>query len=295
MQLQKAVLPFDLFVRGVGLGPQVRFIAYDPSAPHHARYKPDRGFLSPREQSLLRDTTLTINSFFGWDFNSCESLRQEGVFYPIDFANPCPDSQVTSLHYPFPWIVKANVRWSLYCAAVKKRMWRTLDWEPFYEVATRDVPYREKLSGYVAIANQRFETDRFEEFCARHLGQLDEVAWEFFGSESARNAVHEKVRHVFPAHEVDQFLDHFWSLIQAWREGEGNRPEPPLGDGAGADSSAALDAQPSVRTSTADAGPALGAVLRVDQGGGVPKPEDPRPRRAGTRKGSAKKQQPEGA
>ena len=70
--------------------------------------------------------TMTINSFFGWDFNSCEALRKEGVFYPIDFANPCPDSQVTSLHYHFPWVVKAKIRWSLFVAASM----RTLDLIP---------------------------------------------------------------------------------------------------------------------------------------------------------------------
>ena len=102
MHLQKSIEPFDLFVRCLGIGPDVRFIRYDPSAPLHERYRTDRDFLTSEEESLLRDMTLTINSFFGWDFNSCEVIRKDGVFYPIDFANACPDSQVTSLPLPFP-------------------------------------------------------------------------------------------------------------------------------------------------------------------------------------------------
>ncbi len=217
MHLQQAVNPFDRFVRCIGLGPQTTLVNYNPDAPLHDRYTMDKGFVSDDERQLLEDITLTINAFFGWDFNSCESLRKDGEWYPIDFANPCPDSQVTSLHYHFPWIVKSNIRWSVFCATTKKKMRRTLDWEPFYEVAAKELPYREKLRGYAAIARERFETDRFEEFCAKNLAHLDEVAWEFFGTDLCKDAVRKKVTALFPAHEVEPFTELFFGRIQKWR------------------------------------------------------------------------------
>ena len=128
MHLQAAVDPFDLFVRCLGFGPQLRIIRYDPAAALHDRYTADDGGIGDDERSLLTDMTLLINSFFGWDFNSCEALRKDGEWHPIDFANACPDSQVTSLHYHFPWLVAANLRWSIFCAATKRPMRRTLDW-----------------------------------------------------------------------------------------------------------------------------------------------------------------------
>ena len=161
MHLQKAVHPFDLFVRCLAVGPQYRVIKYDAAAPLHARYVAGRDFVSAEDDALMRDMTLTINTFFGWDFNSCEALRRDGVYYPIDFANACPDSQVTSLHYHFPWLVKAKLRWSIFVAATKRKMQRTLDWEPYFDVAAQDLPYREKLAAYAAIARKRLDTDRF--------------------------------------------------------------------------------------------------------------------------------------
>lgn len=217
MHVQAAVTPYDRFVRCIGFGPQCYFVLYDPGAPLHDRYTMERGFIAPEEEDHLRKVTLTINSFFGWEFNSCESLRKDGVWYPIDFANPCPDSQVTSLHYHFPWLVKAYVRWSVFCAATKRRMRRTLDWDPYYEVAASDRSYAEKLDAYARIAHERFETERFEEFCAQHLAHLDEVAWEFFGTEEAKRAVREKVAALYPPHEVEAFTELFWGRIQKWR------------------------------------------------------------------------------
>ena len=139
MHLQKAVLPFDRFVRCIGLGPQTRVVQLRPgraaARPLHAWTATSLD--AEGSQSELEDITLTINAFFGWDFNSCEALRKDGVWHPIDFANACPDSQVTSLHYHFPWLVKANLRWSIFCAATRRRVRKNLDWEPFFEIAAR--------------------------------------------------------------------------------------------------------------------------------------------------------------
>ena len=161
--------------------------------------------------------TLTINAFFGWEFNSCESLRRNGIWHPIDFANPCPDSQVTSLHFHFPWLVKAYLKWAIFTAATRKPMRRTLDWEPFYAVAKLDLSYEEKLDAYARIADRRFETERFEQFCKDHLGHLDDVAYDFFGGPEAKDAVRQKVVALFPIHEVEKFTELFWSRIQDWR------------------------------------------------------------------------------
>ena len=221
MHLQAAVHPFDRFVRCIGLGPQTHLVKYDPDAPLHDRYTQETGFVSDEDAQILRDTTLTINAFFGWDFNSCESLHKDGVWHPIDFANPCPDSQVTSLHRHFPWLVKANLRWSIFCAVTKRKFRKTLDWEPFYAIAAdRDRPYADKLRAYGKLAEERFEAARFEEFCATHLAHLDEVAWEFFGTQAAKDAFRQKVAALYPKHEVDAFTELFWRRVQAWRTDE---------------------------------------------------------------------------
>jgi hypothetical protein len=113
--------------------------------------------------------------------------------------------------------VKAKLRWSLYVAATKKRMRVNQDWQPYFEIAAKDLSYKDKLAGYAKIARERMEAERFEEFCATHLAHLDEVAWNFFGSERAKVAVRKKVEALFPKHEWDSFTEHFWNEIQIWR------------------------------------------------------------------------------
>ncbi|PRQ04599.1 ATP-grasp domain-containing protein [Enhygromyxa salina] len=219
MHVQAGVYPYDAFVRSIGFGPQVRHVSYDPDKPLHDRYREQHyDTIGAADLETLRKITLTINTFFGWEFNSCESLRKDGVWHPMDFANACPDSQVTSLHRHFPWLIKAYIRWSVFCAATKRPMRMTLDWAPYYAIAASERSYTEKLDAYAKIADERLETARFEEFCATHLSHLDEVAHEFFGGPVARDAVHQKVASLFPAHEIEPFTELFWQRIQDWRQ-----------------------------------------------------------------------------
>ena len=221
MNLQKGVEPNDAFVRCVGLGPQFRMVNYDPGAPLHDRYRMDHDFLPEDQARQLRDMTMVINAFFGWDFNSCEGLRQEGVWYPIDFANACPDSQVTSLHYHFPWLIKANLRWSIFCAATKRSMKTNLNWQAYFDIADQDIAFEEKVAAYVDLAREHFSVDEFESFCAEHLPQLDEVADEFFASDTVHNAIREKVSALYPENEIESFVELFWNRVQKWRQVEG--------------------------------------------------------------------------
>ena len=217
MHLQSSVEGFDLFVRCIGFGPQARCVLYDASAPLHDRYTMKTDFISAKDAEHLRKVTMTINAFFGWEFNSCEALHRNGVWHPIDFANPCPDSQVTSLHFHFPWLVKAYLRWAIFCAATKRKMRRTPDWEPFLKIAAEGGTYEEKLDRYAALADTLLAKNEFEAFCQKHLGHLDAVADEFFGTADAKDAVRQKTAALFPAHEVEKFTELFWQRIQAWR------------------------------------------------------------------------------
>jgi hypothetical protein len=97
------------------------------------------------------------------------------------------------------------------------------EWLEFFATAGGIDDYGARLAALGRLAHERFETERFEEFCADNLADLDEVAHEYFGTDRAREIVRWKVNAVFPAHEVERFTDHFWGLIQFWRTIERDR------------------------------------------------------------------------
>ena len=44
-------------------------------------------------------------------------------------------SQVTSLHFHFPWVVKSLLRWSVFCAATRRKPTINLNWRPYFKIA----------------------------------------------------------------------------------------------------------------------------------------------------------------
>lgn len=105
-------------------------------------------------------------------------------------------------------------------------MHRNLDWDPYFAIADTDRSPREKLAAYAKLSHDRFETERFREFCQTHLSHLDELAYDFFASDVMRDAIHQKVSALFPSHEIEEFTELFWQRIQDWREAEGRQGDP---------------------------------------------------------------------
>jgi hypothetical protein len=110
--------------------------------------------------------------------------------------------------------VTSNLKWALFCAATKRPMRKTLDFEPYYAIAQKDLPYREKLVAYGKIARERLSADQFAEFCSKHLGPLEDAARKWFRSDRCKEAVKKKVANIYPAHEVEEFSARFFSIVQ---------------------------------------------------------------------------------
>jgi len=224
MHLQ-ATIDYDVFARALSIGPETMVMNFRPDEPMHNRYAVSHGFLSPRAGHETAAISRIVNALFSWEFNSCEMLVKGDEVYPIDYANACPDVAVTSLHYYFPWAIKALVRWSAYCLVTGRRS-RTVGLETrrYFDVADReDLSDEEKLDAYLAIADEYFETAAYDEWCARHLAHFDATALEWFQSEAFHQLLRSTVDLTYPEHERDRFMAHFQGLIGLWVRDEETR------------------------------------------------------------------------
>jgi len=223
MHLQKAVEPFDVFVRSLAIGPQVISLHYDPTQPSHGRYQVDHNFLPSEKGVEARQMVKLINSYFRWEFNSCECLLQGDTLWAIDYANACPDIAVNSLHYYYPWALKALVRWCVFCAVTERKFAIATNPAKYWAVAEKKLPYKKAMAEYEKIADEYFETEKFEEFCDKHLGHIDEVVAEYFLSQEFEDMLVATIRSIFPTHEQDHFIGHFRGLVHLWADGEVKR------------------------------------------------------------------------
>jgi hypothetical protein len=217
MHLQKAVAGYDVFARSLSIGAETMVMHFDPDQPMHARYTVDHAFLDAATGDEAVTIGRLVNAFFRWEFNSCETLVKDGVVYPIDYANACPDVSLTSLHYYFPWAMKALVSWSVFCTATGRRPRYDLDTRAYFDIADRaDLGYGEKVAQYRLRADDYFDVDRYNEFCATSLGHLNEVVVGWVEGLDFDRLLVDTVRTTFPPHEHDQFVDHYRGLLGAW-------------------------------------------------------------------------------
>jgi hypothetical protein len=216
MHLQRAVDGFDVFARSLSIGAETMVMRFDPGRPLHDRYQVDHSFLDADTGREVVTIGRTVNAFFCWEFNSCETLIKAGEVHPIDYANACPDVSLISLHYYFPWAIKALVRWTAYCCVSGRRMRVVMDPDDWFEIGDSDRSYADKLDAYRELADRYFEVGAYEEFCDLHLGYLDEAMSDYVDSPEFDALLVETVTRAFPPREHEQFVAHYRGLLGAW-------------------------------------------------------------------------------
>ena len=217
MHLQASVEDYDVFARALSIGAETMVMRFQPDAPMHERYRVEHGFLQPDAGEEVVSISRTVNSFFRWEFNSCEVLVKGGEVYPIDYANACPDISVTSLHYYFPWAITALVRWTVFCLVTGRRSTLDVDTRAYFDIGDRDdLSYHEKIAAYRRLSERYFDTEHYQDFCAEHLPDLDLRMLEWVTGGEFERLLWDTVRVTYPPHEHDRFLGHFEGLVDLW-------------------------------------------------------------------------------
>jgi hypothetical protein len=217
MHLQAAVEDFDVFARSLGIGAETVVMRFNPSRPMHSRYSVAYNFLDEAAGDEVVTIARLVNAFFRWELNSCETLLKDGVVYPIDYANATPDLAVTSLHYYFPWAIRTLLKWVIFCCVTGRRPTVDLDTEKYFEIADREgLTYAARLNEYRKLADRQLDVDRYQEFCARHLADVDEITVDWVESDDFDRLLIKTVISTYPEHEREMFLGHFRGLLQLW-------------------------------------------------------------------------------
>jgi len=113
MLLQEEII-FEEYYRCYCIGGKhVRIMPYEPRNPHHLRYVSDFKPSAERLQ-LMEDIVLRINHYLGYDFNTVELALRDGIPYAIDFCNPAPDAERTSVgEENFNWVVETAANYAI--------------------------------------------------------------------------------------------------------------------------------------------------------------------------------------
>jgi hypothetical protein len=216
MHLQKAI-DYDVFARSLSIGAETMVMRFQPDQPMHLRYAVDHDFLSPEAGAEVVTIGKLVNAFFRWEFNSCETLVKGGEVYPIDYANACPDVALTSLHYYFPWAIKALVKWSVFSLVTGRRPRLDLNTDEYFDVADQaDASYADKLAGYRMLADAYFDSARYYEFCATTLADIDEIMLDWVDGADFDKLLVDTVKATYPEHEHEQFIAHLRGLLSLW-------------------------------------------------------------------------------
>jgi glutathione synthase/RimK-type ligase-like ATP-grasp enzyme len=140
MLLQEEIV-FDEYYRCYCIGGKyVRIMPYEPRNPHHLRYVADFA-PSPERLQQMEQIVLRINHYLGYDFNTVELALRDGVPYAIDFCNPAPDAEKTSVGEDnFNWVVETAANYAIERALAHQDGVDNLTWGEYLKRSTAKQP-----------------------------------------------------------------------------------------------------------------------------------------------------------
>jgi hypothetical protein len=140
MLLQEEIV-FEEYYRCYCIGGKyVRIMPYEPRNPHHLRYVAD---FKPSEERLrqMEQIVLRICQYLGYDFNTVELAVKDGIPYAIDFCNPAPDAERTSVGEDnFNWVVETAAIYAIERALDSKEGLDNLTWGEYIKKSTLQKP-----------------------------------------------------------------------------------------------------------------------------------------------------------
>ncbi len=140
MLLQEEIV-FEEYYRCYCIGGKyVKIMPYEPRNPFHLRYVADFA-PSPERLKLMTDIVLRINKYLGYDFNTVELAVRDGVPYAIDFCNPAPDAERTSVgEENFEWVVETSARYAIEKAMANVEGGDNLTWGEYVRTSANKTP-----------------------------------------------------------------------------------------------------------------------------------------------------------
>ena len=193
---------YDVFARALTIGPETMVMKFQPDEPMHNRYAVDARLpvaagAGARRSPSPRPSTRSS----GGSSTPARCSCKDGVVYPIDYANACPDVAVTSLHYYFPWAMTALLKWSAFCVATGRKARTQVDTGAVVRGRRRPgAGLRGQARGVPAAGRRRTSTPSATRSSARSpCRDIDEMVLDWVQSPEFDAAAGQHRRHDLPA------------------------------------------------------------------------------------------------
>ncbi len=131
MTLQAAV-DFTEYYRCYVIGKKyIHIMPYEPRNPHHLRYV--AGFtLTPERKKQLEEYCLKIVNALDYDMDTIEFAVQDDIPYAIDYLNPAPDAEKSSVQEEnFEWVLHHTAKYLVELAQEGRRIPQEYKWSNF--------------------------------------------------------------------------------------------------------------------------------------------------------------------